>query len=106
MRVELNARRCVIACSSTNASAKGEIGRYDLGGGVANDGRPGKNVIADPQEASGRAIVFRRREDGFYEFSGEASLGRILAGTVCTKTVVAPTGFERLWTLDFRGVLP
>jgi hypothetical protein len=51
-------------------------------------------------------IVFRRREDGFYEFSGEASLGRILAGTVCTKTVVAPTGFERLWTLDFRGVLP
>src|SRR5262245_2344332 len=39
-------------------------------------------------------IVFRRREDGVYEFSGQASLGRILSGAVCTKAVVAPTGFE------------
>jgi site-specific DNA recombinase len=39
-------------------------------------------------------IVFRQRPDGSYEFSGEASLGRILAGVVCTKAGVAPTGFE------------
>jgi site-specific DNA recombinase len=39
-------------------------------------------------------IVFRRRDDGVYEFSGQASLGRIIAGLACTKTVVAPTGFE------------
>ncbi len=39
-------------------------------------------------------IVFRQREDGAYEFSGQASLGRILAGVVCTKAGVAPTGFE------------
>ena len=39
-------------------------------------------------------IVFRQREDGIYEFSGQASLGRIIAGLACTKTVVAPTGFE------------
>jgi hypothetical protein len=24
----------------------------------------------------------------------------------CVGTVVAPTGFERLWTVDFRGVVP
>lgn len=30
-------------------------------------------------------LVFRRQEDGVYEFSGQASLGRILAGIVCTK---------------------
>jgi site-specific DNA recombinase len=39
-------------------------------------------------------IVFRQRENGTYEFSGQASLGRIIAGLACTKTVVAPTGFE------------
>jgi len=39
-------------------------------------------------------IVFRQREDGVYEFSGQASLGRVLAGIVCTKAGVAPTGFE------------
>jgi hypothetical protein len=37
-------------------------------------------------------IVFRQREDGGYEFSGQASLDRIVAGLACTKTVVAPTG--------------
>jgi hypothetical protein len=39
-------------------------------------------------------IVFRPRDDGTYEFSGRATLGRIIAGLACTKTVVAPTGFE------------
>jgi Recombinase zinc beta ribbon domain len=39
-------------------------------------------------------IVFRLREDGIYEFSGQASLGRILAGVICTKAGVVPTGFE------------
>jgi site-specific DNA recombinase len=39
-------------------------------------------------------IVFRRREDGSYEFSGQATLGKVLAGIVCTKAGVAPTGFE------------
>ena len=39
-------------------------------------------------------IVFQPRDDGTYEFSGQASLGRIIAGLACTKTVVAPTGFE------------
>jgi hypothetical protein len=39
-------------------------------------------------------IVFRQRPDGSYEFSGEASLGRILAGVTGTKAGVAPTGFE------------
>jgi hypothetical protein len=51
-------------------------------------------------------IVFRQRPDGRYEFSGEASLGRTLAGVVCTKAGVAPTEFERLCTVSFRGVLP
>jgi hypothetical protein len=36
-------------------------------------------------------IVFRQTPDGGYEFSGEASLGRILSGIVCTKAGVAPT---------------
>ena len=35
-------------------------------------------------------IVFREREDGVYELSGQASLGRVLAGIVCTKAGVAP----------------
>jgi hypothetical protein len=35
-------------------------------------------------------IVVGRREEGVYEFSGQASLRRILMGIVCTKTVVAP----------------
>jgi hypothetical protein len=35
-------------------------------------------------------IVFRQRPDGSYEFSGEASLGRVLAGIICTKAGVAP----------------
>ena len=35
-------------------------------------------------------IVFQPRDDGTYEFSGQASLGRIIAGLACTKTVVAP----------------
>ena len=35
-------------------------------------------------------IVFRSRDDGTYEFSGQASLGRITAELACTKTVVAP----------------
>jgi hypothetical protein len=35
-------------------------------------------------------IVFRQREDGVYEFSGQASLGRVLAGVICTKAGVAP----------------
>jgi hypothetical protein len=39
-------------------------------------------------------IAFRRRDDGTYEFSGQASLGKLLAGIVCTKAGVAPTGFE------------
>ena len=39
-------------------------------------------------------IVFQQRDDGSYEFSGQASLGRIIAGLSCTKAVVAPTGFE------------
>jgi site-specific DNA recombinase len=39
-------------------------------------------------------IVFRRTEDGGYEFSGHANPGRIIAGLACTKAVVAPTGFE------------
>jgi site-specific DNA recombinase len=38
-------------------------------------------------------IAFRRREDGSYEFSGQVSLGRIIAGLACTKAVVSPTGF-------------
>ena len=42
-------------------------------------------------------IVFRQREDGVYEFSGQASLGRIIAGLACTKTVVAPTGHAQGW---------
>jgi site-specific DNA recombinase len=39
-------------------------------------------------------IVFQPRDDGTYEFSGQASLDRIIAGLACTKAVVAPTGFE------------
>jgi hypothetical protein len=40
-------------------------------------------------------IVFRQRPDGVYEFSGQASLGRLLAGILCTKAGVAPTGPAR-----------
>jgi hypothetical protein len=39
-------------------------------------------------------IIFRQREDRTYEFDGRASLGRVLAGVICTKAGVAPTGFE------------
>ncbi|MGH7265673.1 MAG: recombinase family protein [Candidatus Rokuibacteriota bacterium] len=38
-------------------------------------------------------IVFRETDQGI-EFTGQASLGRILAGIVDTKAGVAPTGFE------------
>jgi DNA invertase Pin-like site-specific DNA recombinase len=47
-------------------------------------------------------IVFRQREDGVYEFSGQASLGRLLAGIVCTKAGVAPTGFEPVYDPGWR----
>jgi len=49
-------------------------------------------------------IVFRRRENGVYEFSGQASLGRILAGIVSIKAGMAPTGFEPVleWRPHFR----
>jgi hypothetical protein len=40
-------------------------------------------------------IVFRQRDDEVYEFSGQASLGRVIAGLACTKAVVAPTGSAR-----------
>jgi site-specific DNA recombinase len=35
-------------------------------------------------------IIFRQRDDGTYEFSGQATLGRIIAGLPCTKALVAP----------------
>ena len=41
-------------------------------------------------------IVFRQREDGVYEFSGQASLGRILAGIVCTKAGGGSNGTRSL----------
>jgi site-specific DNA recombinase len=37
-------------------------------------------------------IVFRQRDDGVCEFSGQASVGRIIAGLACTKALVAPRG--------------
>ena len=52
-------------------------------------------------------IVFQPRDDGTYEFSGKASLGRIIAGLACTKTVVAPTGHAHVTDtleLDFEGL--
>jgi hypothetical protein len=50
-------------------------------------------------------LVFRQREDGIYEFSGQASLGRILAGVVRTKAGVSPTGFASLWKQEFQGLI-
>jgi hypothetical protein len=41
-----------------------------------------------------------------YEFESRAVTDRIIAGLVSAKSVVSPTGFERLCTLDFGGVLP
>jgi hypothetical protein len=49
-------------------------------------------------------IVFRQREDGVYEFSGQASLGHIIAGLACTK-VVAPTGHDTFLKQEFRGLI-
>ena len=49
-------------------------------------------------------IVFQPRDDGTYEFSGQASLGRIIAWLACTKAVVAPTG-HGLFTHEFRDRL-
>jgi len=48
-------------------------------------------------------IVFRPREDGVYEFSGQASLGRVLAGIVCTKAGVAPMGRGRFTPRRVEG---
>jgi len=49
-----------------------------------------------------------------YRLSGRLTFGRLLQGEAAqlvqvggnSRTVVAPTGFERLWTLSFRGFLP
>jgi hypothetical protein len=49
-------------------------------------------------------IVFQPRDDGTYEFSGQASLGRIIAGLACTKAVVAPTGFEPVFQTRQPGM--
>jgi hypothetical protein len=38
-------------------------------------------------------IAFRETEAGI-EFTGQASLGKVLAGIIGTKAGVAPTGFE------------
>ncbi len=39
-------------------------------------------------------IVFRPVGDGAYEFTGQATVGRLLSGLVRPKAVVSPTGFE------------
>ncbi len=39
-------------------------------------------------------IIFRPTEGPTYEFVGQASFGGLLAGVVCPKAGVAPTGFE------------
>jgi hypothetical protein len=41
----------------------------------------------------------------YYEFSGEGSLSRILAGIVATEGLVAPTGFEPVFP-HRRTLLP
>ena len=83
---------------------------HPAGGGGATHGLAGSPAApgcSEPQILRkllvGR-IVFRRRENGVYEFSGQASLGRILAGIVCTKAGMAPTGFEPVleWRPHFR----
>ena len=42
-------------------------------------------------------IRFDPKTDGaqrFYEFSGKATIEKVIAGSVCTKALVSPTGFE------------
>jgi Recombinase zinc beta ribbon domain len=41
----------------------------------------------------------RAGEDAWYEFAGQASLARVLSGVVSTKGLVAPTGFEPVFTV-------
>ena len=47
-------------------------------------------------------IAFTPRSAGdetWYEFAGQASLARVLTGVVSTKGLVAPTGFEPVFTV-------
>src|SRR5262249_19516712 len=77
-----------------------EVRVADWRGLLTRQGAPSRQIL---QKLLLRRVVFRRREDGTYEFSGQATLGKLLAGIVCTKAGVAPMGFEPVVT---RGRSP
>jgi hypothetical protein len=57
----------------------------------------------------GRLVFTPRREGsvGYYDFAGQGSLTRLLAGVVFpndrSHSVVTPAGFDGLWTLELPG---
>jgi hypothetical protein len=40
-----------------------------------------------------------------YEYAGEATLGRLLAGSLSAKAMVTPAGFDRLWNAQVRRIV-
>jgi site-specific DNA recombinase len=52
-----------------------------------------------PRKGPGRKPRF------IYEFKGDASLSGLLAGLISASSVVAPTGYDRLWHEQVRGIL-
>ena len=53
-------------------------------------------------------LVFTPKTDEMgraYEFTGQGSMGRLLAGLVGAKALVSPTGFEGFWTVTIQGVV-
>jgi hypothetical protein len=53
----------------------------------------------------GRIVFTPRPEARVYEFSGRGSFGRLLARVTSAVSVVTPAGFDRIWTLEFQGVV-
>jgi hypothetical protein len=55
----------------------------------------------------GRLRLTPRVADGVkaYEYAGEATLGRLLAGSLSTATMVTPAGSARLWRMEFQGLV-
>jgi len=78
--------------------------RRRLSAATKRPGWVGGQLLRPADKEDKRVIVgtWRTRADwdawGVYEFSGQASLGQILAGVVCTKAGVAPTGFEPVFS--------
>jgi hypothetical protein len=55
----------------------------------------------------GRLTLTPRMTEGVrtYEYAGEATLGRLLAGSLSAKAMVTPAGFDRLWNAQVRRIV-